>query len=189
VCLADPVAVRVPCALILDRPLPRLDAATGQIGHGTVTVGSFAATVGRWWRPPRPRGVTAAARAALQSRVPAFDAPLDPETLIGRGPGLTPLGDDILSGALVTYAALGSPAFGPLAARVRRHTPGRTTFVSEALLHHAIRGECIPELHALLTAGDPDPALDALLAVGDTSGTGLAQGALAALVSEEAVPA
>jgi hypothetical protein len=180
-CLADPVAVRVPCALVLAGRLPTLDAAFGQVGHGVLTVGSHTFRVARWWRAPRPRGVTAAARAALRSRVPAEPTPLAPETLIGRGPGLTPLGDDILAGALVTLAALDSPAFGALAARVRAVAPGRTTFVSQALLHHATRGECIPELAALLTAADPHPALDELLAVGGSSGTGLARGALAAL--------
>jgi hypothetical protein len=186
-CLADPIAVRVPCALVLGGPLPALDTAAGQVGQGVLTLGSHTFRVARWWRPPRPRRVTAAARAALRSRVPATSTRLDPETLIGRGPGLTPLGDDILAGALVTLAALDSPEFGPLAGRVRAGAPGRTTFVSQALLHHATRGECIPELAALLTATDPEPALDTLLRVGGTSGTGLARGALAAL-SPDTVP-
>lgn len=180
-CLCADTAVRVPCALVLGGPLPALDAASGHVGAGTLTLGSFTAHVARWWRPPRPRGVTAAALAALRFRVPAEPDPLDVAHLLGRGPGLTPLGDDILAGALVTLHALGSPRFTPLAAAVRATAPGRTTFVSEALLHHAARGECVPELNAVLTGTDPGPAVEALLRVGASSGAGLARGVLAAV--------
>ncbi|HET8681662.1 MAG TPA: DUF2877 domain-containing protein, partial [Micromonosporaceae bacterium] len=58
--------------------------------------------------------------------------------------------------------------------------PARTTFVSAALLRHAARGECVPQLTAVLAAagrGEPlDRPLAALLGVGHTSGYGLAHG-------------
>ncbi|GAA3386660.1 DUF2877 domain-containing protein [Cryptosporangium minutisporangium] len=102
--------------------------------------------------------------------------------LLGRGDGLTPLGDDVLAGALVTLNAashpaahvLGSMVSGELAAR-----PGiATTPVSAALLAHAARGECIPELAAVLTdsAARLEPAISALLRVGHSSGFGLLLG-------------
>ena len=197
-CLATPDAVRVPCALVT--PVLPADPAGGTVGDGTLVLGSFTGRVARWWRPPRPRGLTAAGLRAvavqLASRVPAE---LDPAAevaredlvralatggpltgavrrLLGAGPGLTPLGDDVLAGALVTLGALGDPGFGRLGAEVDALAPARTTFVSAALLRHAARGESVPELAAVLTGGP----LDALLRVGHTSGAGLALGLLAA---------
>jgi hypothetical protein len=99
--------------------------------------------------------------------------------LLGRGPGLTPLGDDVLAGLLVTLVALGAPASHRLAATVGAHAPARTTFVSAALLHHAARGECVPELAAVLDGG----GVDALLRVGHASGAGLLRGVHAALAA------
>jgi hypothetical protein len=117
--------------------------------------------------------------------------------LLGGGPGLTPVGDDVLAGALVTLSAAGRAGRTPgsaLARSVRSalRTPaggrpaesGRTTHVSAALLAHAVRGECIPQLAALLEAldaGQPDAAVRALLAVGHSSGTGLLLGIRTAL--------
>jgi len=107
------------------------------------------------------------------------------DALVGRGPGLTPLGDDLLAGALVALRALGSPRAEPLAAAVTELAP-RTTVVSAALLRHAARGECVPELAAVLA---PDPgAVDGLLGVGHSSGTGLAAGVLAALTAHGVRP-
>jgi hypothetical protein len=186
-CLAGPAAVRVPCALLLPAPPAGL-TGPAVVGGGTVAVGSFQARVTRWWRPSRP--VTVAPRSscpaldggtetALAGLVDALatGAPLAAHVrrLLGRGPGLTPLGDDVLAGALVTLVALGAPAATRLGAAVTREAPRRTTFVSAALLHHAARGECVPELTDVLAGGDPEP----LLRVGHTSGTGLLRGALA----------
>jgi hypothetical protein len=196
-CLATPDAVRVPCALVT--PVLPGDAADGTVGLGALVLGSFTGRVARWWRPPRPRGLTAARLRAvavqLASRVPVKPDPAaeaaredlirglttgGPLTgpvhrLLGRGPGLTPLGDDVLAGALVTLGALGDPGFARLGAVVDALAPARTTFVSAALLRHAARGECVPELAAVLDGGSPD----ALLRVGHTSGAGLALGVLA----------
>ncbi len=193
-CLATPDAVRVPCALVT--PVLPSDPTAGTVGAGALVLGSFTGRVARWWRPPRPRGLTAAGLRAvavqLASRVPAK---LDPgaeaaredlarglatggplagpvRRLLGAGPGLTPLGDDVLAGALVTLGALGDPGFGRLGAEVDALAPARTTFVSAALLRHAARGECIPELATVLGGGSPA----ALFRVGHTSGAGLALG-------------
>jgi hypothetical protein len=94
--------------------------------------------------------------------------------LLGWGPGLTPVADDVLAGMLVTLIAGGSAAARPLGAALADLAPDRTTFVSAALLHSAGRGECIPELAAVLR--DRPGALDALLRVGHSSGPGLAWG-------------
>lgn len=167
ICLATAAAVRVPCAVVLSGVLPGGAPATGTAGAGAITLGPLTVRVARWWRPSRPR---------LAARVTS--APdLDVDALLGAGPGLTPYGDDVLAGALVTLVALGSPAAATLAARVLPQAFRRTTFVSAALLTHAARGECVPELAAYLAGGDPA----ALLRVGHTSGAGLRQGADAVL--------
>ena len=209
-CLAGPDAVRLPCALVLAAVPPLSGPAF--VGGGTVSVGAFTAQVRRWWRPPRPRGLARiparAVAGLLLDRVPdpldragraavhrlaagaGFDEPV--RRLLGRGPGLTPVGDDVLAGMLVTLHGLGAPAAARLAAAVVPAAVHRTTAVSAALLWHAARGECIAELADLLTAardGAPlDGPLDALLRVGHTSGAGLAHGVAAALAAV-AVPA
>lgn len=108
--------------------------------------------------------------------------------LIGRGPGLTPSGDDVLCGLLIGLAALRDKS-GDLGARTVRTVVddhrSSTTTASGALLVHAARGEAIPELAELLrtleSASPLTPALAALLAVGHHSGSDLARGILLAL--------
>jgi hypothetical protein len=201
--------------------LPSLSAdERGTVGDGSLVVGGAAYRVTRWWRPPRPRGLgvvapgtVAAAVHWLTGRVadpldsPGRDAVADLMTslvhgtspaqavarLLGRGPGLTPIGDDVLAAALVCLHALGSPAAGPLAAAVTTAAPDATTAVSAALLRHAARGECIPQLAELLdalAAGVADPAAGplpraagGLLAVGHSSGAGLLHGVLIAVTA------
>jgi Protein of unknown function (DUF2877) len=112
--------------------------------------------------------------------------------LLGRGPGLTPCGDDVLAGYLV-----GAAVFG-LDTAALRHTiavlaPARTMALSAALLWHADRGECIAELAAVaavLTGRSerqgPEQlrrAVGRLLAVGHSSGAALALGLVTAAES------
>jgi len=104
--------------------------------------------------------------------------------LVGRGPGLTPTGDDVLAGALCALAATRS------AATTRRALADtvlaemhRTTPVSAALLGEAVHGRAVPQLVDLLrTLGRPAAAqrvaaaVAALVGVGHTSGTALGHG-------------
>jgi hypothetical protein len=84
--------------------------------------------------------------------------------LVGRGPGLTPLGDDILAAAALTVRSVGG-ASGSASARQRAWLSAlvppdlrkRTTAVSATLLELAIRGFAIGPVHALL---DPVPRHD-----------------------------
>jgi hypothetical protein len=196
ICLATPGAIRLPCALVLGggAPLPAVRVGDdGRVGGGELVLGGVGYRPVRWWRPPRPRtsgappdvdpppldAATGAAAAELAGAL-AGDAPLarPVAALLGRGPGLTPLGDDVLAGALVALVAAGSPTGARLAEQVRQTAFRRTTFVSAALLWHAAQGECVPELAAVLAGAPGAPA--ALLRVGASSGTGLAHGIRAA---------
>jgi hypothetical protein len=113
--------------------------------------------------------------------------------LIGRGPGLTPSGDDLLCGLLA-----GGPLFGRAVDRYRQaieqaleHRPRATTSLSKQLLLRACAGDGIAEIerfaHALV-AGDPSSAGHAalrrttstLLQIGHSSGIALATGLLMA---------
>ncbi len=87
----------------------------------------------------------------------------------------------------MTLRAAQSPLADDLAAAVAAAQPDvRTTLVSAALLKHAGRGQCIPELAALLRAldgrGSLDRAVRDLHAVGSTSGDALTAGVRVALL-------
>jgi hypothetical protein len=109
--------------------------------------------------------------------------------LLGRGPGLTPSGDDVLAGFLIGAAAFGVDA-AALRAAIETLAPARTTALSAALLWHAARGECIDELAAvaavLTSERGPEQAERAvrrLLSVGHSSGAALAKGLVLAAES------
>jgi hypothetical protein len=213
-------AIRLPCALLLattraELPLTSLGPALGTpvVGDGkiawTAPAGPVVVRAVREWAPARARcgTVVASAVTALRGRLPAPGAlgidvePVSRLTdnpaqavarLLGRGPGLTPAGDDVLAGFLV-----GARAFGLDARRVRAATaalaPARTTALSAALLWHAGRGECIDEVAAVVAAltdhQHAEPALGRLLAVGHTSGAALAVGLGAAAAAANVMAA
>lgn len=104
------------------------------------------------------------------------------DALLGLGPGLTPAGDDVLAGVLVTHAHVGRPLPALVAAvRERAQT---TTALSADLLGHAGDGRAAAPvlglLDALVGARPVAPALAGLLAVGSTSGHDTATGVLLA---------
>ena len=161
----------------------------------------------REWAPARvvtPGPASGAALAVLRGALPApaalgIDGALlamlttEPEAavtgLLGRGPGLTPAGDDVLAGFLVGALAFGLDA-GAIRAAVAALAPLRTTDLSAALLWYAARGECIDEVAVVVAvlcrrSAQADhryasAALDRLLSVGHTSGAALASGLVAA---------
>lgn len=109
--------------------------------------------------------------------------------MLGRGPGLTPSGDDYLAGFLTTLALQAEPTRADFTARLGDHivtTAGTaTTALSAALLQHAAHGEAPSEVSDVLDAlsGHDDPleeAIHRLLAVGHSSGYQLARGVWAA---------
>jgi len=176
-------AVRLPCGLQLAALELDLDRP-GEVvvGDGAIRVGPVEIAAGRTVSmhvARRPDPAPALVRQAWQS----VDRVEVDERLLGRGPGLTPSGDDVLAGYLVGAAAYGLPA-DELAALVHSQAHRRTTTLSAALLRHAALGEAIPQVAGLLDALGGgrrlDRALAELLAVGHTSGAALAAGVLAA---------
>ena len=181
-------------------------------GEGRLALGAWELHPVRWW-PPRPV-LPRVPPTALLNRVASAregfadvdDAGLGDalaaggaatavlqaaQRLIGKGPGLTPLGDDVLAGAVAAALLLGEAAgHRRLCRMVAQAAPAlcaaareRTTALAATLLRHACRGEVDEASAALLRAlcgcGDPAPALEALRALGHTSGAGLATGLLA----------
>lgn len=198
-------AVHVPAAI--STTLLRLPAvavgAPARIGGGTLDVGPLRVGVDRLVAtdvPPLPDPLTAAARLAaalpdlsvVRRQLPAtaLDAlaagdPAAVAALVGRGDGLTPVGDDVLAGWLVAGRAAGREV-APVAAAVAE-AAHRTTDLSASLLAHAAEGAAIPPfrdlLLALTAATDFGPAAERLVAVGHTSGAGMLLGATLALPS------
>ena len=116
--------------------------------------------------------------------------------LLGLGPGLTPSGDDILCGLLLSCRALAAAdppmevATETLVDIIQEQALARTTLASAALLSHAARDECIPQVAALfetLDAGEElTRPLTVLLAVGHHSGSDLARGMALGLLTSHA---
>ena len=96
--------------------------------------------------------------------------------LVGRGPGFTPSGDDLLVGFSAALTATGHPLARPFARGVAERARGATTDVAWAYLDHAARGEYAEHVGAVLRAllvgsdGDLAIAVGRALAWGATSG-------------------
>jgi hypothetical protein len=97
--------------------------------------------------------------------------------MIGRGPGLTPEGDDFVAGMAAVLAAASRHA--EAVALLGRDLRRRTTALSATLLELAVQGLGAEPLQAVL-AGDAG-AVPRLHAVGHTSGRAWARGASAGL--------
>ena len=176
--LVSATATRVPCALWSTVPdLALLGPARVRVVGGVLHVGDHEVRVTRLADVSVP---TVAGHTSTSPR--HLDRHLDRrlDRLLGRGPGLTPLGDDVLAGWFAARAAAGRPDL-VLADAVRRRL-GDTTLLSATLLDCAMRGEVLPQLAAWLRQ-PTSTTREALLAVGATSGAGLLAGARLALTS------
>ncbi|MEV1178852.1 DUF2877 domain-containing protein [Nonomuraea sp. NPDC049784] len=210
-------ATRLPNSVLLATQLPHVTVGDeASVGERTIELGPLSLSVRRWWDPAPPLGQID--RVCLEQAAARLSHPPDPpqpglvgnasvelladscakgwllgavtaaEQLMGLGPGLTPSGDDVLAGLLVTLRHLGAAAGAEravwladwLAATVTFDARTRTTPISATLLHCAARGEASPEVTAVLRgiAGGQslEPALRHLHRLGHTSGADLAQG-------------
>lgn len=192
-------AVQVPCGL--RTTLAVLPAgSSASLGDGMLVVGDLEVRVRRFVDAGVPRvgpvgafampdGVAGPVLAELGTGpldlLRDGDAAAVP-ALLGRGSGLTPLGDDVLCGWLVARLATGRKT-GAVGVAVAAQAAARTTTISSTLLCDALRGESVPQVRALLlalrTGADVDARLRALVDVGHTSGSGLALGVALAVGS------
>jgi hypothetical protein len=110
--------------------------------------------------------------------------------LLGRGPGLTPAGDDLLCGLLIGLHAFrrrGLTSAGrrleTLIPLIDAHARDRTTALSTTLLHYAARGTAVePLLHVAGSIGSDGGVrgVEALTRIGHTSGRDMLAGILVA---------
>lgn len=160
------------------------------------------AAVGCAQRPVKPSPLVAAAAPgisaldrvitdALSGRAPSPADSAELVTLIGLGPGLTPSGDDMLGGALITFAALDLPNARDLLWSACRDHLDRTNDISGVHLRTAALGYGAAAMHAAIRAtikGDVncmEQALAAVSAIGHTSGKDGFAGALIAMRAVE----
>jgi hypothetical protein len=141
----------------------------------------------------------AALAEAVHSRDPATAATAA-ALLLGRGTGLTPVGDDVLAGAAVALAAFAEPlGFAPAERRawstalLPPRAADRTTVVSAGLLRLAIRGMAAEPLQRLLqpgaTAAERASALERLHRIGHTTGRAYGLGAALCMAELGRAPA
>ena len=210
-------ATAVPCGVRTTLPLlPEglLDESVAWVGDGRVALGGTDVVVARTVDaavPPLDGSRVMAAEqrltAAVGDRVQHVrdELPRDAleglaagrgdavPALLGRGSGLTPVGDDVLAGWLATVVA-SSTGGTAVADEVGRLASGSTTLLSSTLLACARRGDVIPQFRAVLLdlgasrEGDVGGSVDALLRVGHTSGAGMVLGTLLALRHVASVP-
>lgn len=208
-------ATAVPCGLRTSLPrLPQdlLEEPVARVGQGRVELGRTDVVVTRTVDVGVPRLDASRARVAgrrlgavAHDRVQPVRDELPAEALeglaagcadvvpalLGRGSGLTPVGDDVLAGWLATVVASSTPTTpavtDEVVAEVGRLAAAGTTLLSATLLDCARHGDVIPQFRAVLLdlAGPADNDLDrsvaALLRVGHTSGAGMVLGTLIAL--------
>lgn len=130
------------------------------------------------WRPPALPGGTAGAAERLGALPPTAPMEVPLEDLLGRGPGLTPSGDDVVLGLLLAEARWGLPRHEHLVAEAQR----RTTTLSANLIELAARGDAderLLELVDWVAAGGPAPT--EFLRWGAHSGEAVLQGVRLAL--------
>jgi hypothetical protein len=193
------------------------------VGDGVVEAGGATVRIRRWWDPAPALGRVERARleqslerlnqiCETSGRGTGLDEGGFPaqlaegcssgsllttlaaaEQLMGLGPGLTPSGDDMLSGLLAALRHLGRAADAEravwladwLAATVAFDAPTRTTPISATLLHCAANGqscaEAIAVLRGIVGLQSLEPAAQRLLRLGHTSGADLTWGIRAGL--------
>jgi Protein of unknown function (DUF2877) len=119
-----------------------------RIGEGVLRIESEVVEPGAVWNP------VPSVRVMPRALAPARR---DLESLAGRGPGLTPAGDDVLAGyaaGLTLFCGRREEASG-----IARRAWALTTGLSATLIEHASRGQLPEPVHAYLESGDSS-ALD-----------------------------
>ncbi|MBA3780427.1 MAG: DUF2877 domain-containing protein [Nocardioides sp.] len=184
-------ATAVPCGLRLaTTTVAPLTGEHAEIRGGVLQVDGVAlpvrrvvdAAVPRLMRGPVAGDPAAGIDPDVAAELTALDLHAERlDSLLGRGGGLTPLGDDVVCGWLALHHSVrvATPWADDLVGRARK----RTTTLSATLIECAAHGEVIPEFAAWVAATEADEPTRAarLAAVGHSSGSGLLYGARAAL--------
>ena len=138
----------------------------------------------RWWNPTCPKtkfDKKCVDQFLSYAQFPKL--PSRPEACVGWGPGLTPAGDDVVLGMLITFHALERPSLSNDLYEVCRKDA--TTAYSYELLRYASRGQAArPVLHLMEAQGvfgDLDQAVESLANFGATSGGYVMEGVRQAL--------
>lgn len=136
-------------------PVVRRDPMSRPVGHLIGHLARVRALTGfgdQWLTLTADPRLRNAAEALLDDTVD--DAVLD---LLGRGPGLTPSGDDVLVGMIAALWFVGeidSSSLAPLRHLLATDVLRLTTDISAEYLHYACRGMVTGALHDLLFALD-----------------------------------
>lgn len=123
----------------------------------------------------------------LAERAPSATDAATIGELVGLGPGLTPSGDDLLSGALIALASLDLLEVRDVLWRVCADHLARTNDISRAHLRSAAQGYGAAALHVaigavMIGAGDRiETAIGAVSSIGHSSGRDAFAGALMVL--------
>jgi len=211
--VTDDRQVRLPNAVIAPGGLGSGGVAPGEeilVGNDLVAPGSGGWRIVRWWDPRVLPVKTSQSVVVGHLRTAARTVPVPGDdgfsaalaaghahvatdravSLIGRGVGLTPEGDDYLVGAIAGYrhvaASIGNGTASAVLDETRRGllaaARSSTTLLSFSLLRHAFAGDVAAPVGALLRAltgrGDIYDGLAATAAIGHRSGPALAGGVL-----------
>lgn len=133
----------------------------------------------RWWNPNclvNEFDQISVSKFLSQTQFPKL--PSRPETCVGWGPGLTPAGDDVVVGMLITFYALGMKAQADdLYGVCDEHA---TTPYSHALIRYAYEGQAARPVLSLMETlagfGDLHRAIAMLFNFGATSGSYIMEG-------------
>lgn len=118
----------------------------------------------------------------LDQQVQAQELTTFLEKFVGLGLGLTPSGDDFLTGLLATWQYFRYPLAEEALANHKdewiTQLKGKTTDVSYFMLNYCLEGQVNEALLSLLEHldSDPSPYLQQVLAIGSTSGTDMLTG-------------
>ena len=170
----------------------------GRVGPGAGSAvrarRSLAAVVPGAGLRPDPDGLDAVATSLCAAAVTGRPVQPGVDRLVGAGRGLTPSGDDLLCGILLTLRAFDGPTAGALKAvqRAVLSRLHRTTSISAALISAAAQGWAAPDVVRLLAllGGRLPPRPAELCAVwhrvqciGHTSGADLLAGVTATVTA------
>jgi len=141
VSVTPPGAPRMPNGLEVEAVSER--GWPARIGGGRLLIGATIVQAGPAWDPVPAAARPPATRHHLRP---------DPARLAGRGPGLTPAGDDLLCGYVAGLTLFHGRRAEAVA--LANAAAEQTTRLAATLLRHAARGELPEPAHAFLADGD-----------------------------------